>query len=58
MSKQTILACDMDDILSRTAAADLGMSVMLFCDYSWNQAESLPGNVTGCKDWKEVGGVF
>lgn len=34
--------------------AKAGIEVLLFGDYSWNQADSLPVNVHRVKDWAAV----
>lgn len=44
-----------DDSLKHcTLAAEAGMKAILFGDYPWNQAETLPFGVTRCKDWMAV----
>jgi uncharacterized HAD superfamily protein len=36
------------------ASADIGIKGLLFGDYAWNRAVSLPENVTRVKNWEEV----
>ncbi len=45
-----------DQLKHCLAVADSGRKAILFGDYSWNQAEELPGNVSRCRDWYEVEG--
>lgn len=40
------------------AAASLGIKTVLFGNYVWNQADSLPDGVTRCNDWAAVGDYF
>lgn len=43
-----------DSLAQSTACAEIGMQVVLFGDYSWNQIAQLPSNVTRCDDWPDV----
>lgn len=47
-----------DQLKHCIAAAEQGISAILFGDYKWNQADSLPELVTRCKNWHEVGEYF
>ncbi len=48
-----------DDQLKHCLAADIvGIKAILFGNYSWNQADSLPAGVTRCVDWQAVAGYF
>lgn len=40
------------------AASEAGVTALLFGEYAWNKAESLPENVVRCKDWKAVEQYF
>ncbi len=39
-------------------AASVGISSILFGDYSWNQVEGLPEDVTRCASWGDVANYF
>lgn len=43
-----------DQLKHCLAAADAGIEALLFGDYSWNRAESLPPEVIRVKDWQAV----
>lgn len=43
-----------DQIKHCTAAAEAGVTALLYGDYPWNQTEKLPEGVTRCKDWEAV----
>jgi uncharacterized HAD superfamily protein len=48
-----------DDSLEHVlAAAQRGISCILFGDYAWNQSKELPNNVVRCKNWRTVEGSF
>lgn len=47
-----------DQLKHCLAAAEAGIPAVLFGDYTWNQAESLPERVTRCRDWGEVEAYF
>lgn len=40
------------------AAAEVGVRVLLFGNYPWNDLSDLPDRVTRCKDWPEVREYF
>jgi uncharacterized HAD superfamily protein len=39
-------------------AAESNVQAILFGNYSWNQADHLPANVTRCVDWQQVAKFF
>lgn len=43
-----------DHLHHATVVAECGVEVYLFGDYPWNQANTLPDNITRVKDWHEV----
>jgi 5'(3')-deoxyribonucleotidase len=43
-----------DQLKHCIAAADAGIKGLLFGDYSWNQADELPKDVTRVANWQEV----
>lgn len=47
-----------DQVKHCLAADDQGMSAILFGNYPWNQADTLPIGVTRCNDWQAVGAYF
>ncbi|HEX5456600.1 MAG TPA: hypothetical protein VFW77_04525 [Candidatus Saccharimonadales bacterium] len=47
-----------DQLKHCVAAANAGVTSLLFGDYSWNKAENLPPGVIKAKNWKEVEGYF
>ena len=48
-----------DQLKHCLGAAQIGIDTILFGDYKWNQThETLPVNVTRCKDWAEVDQYF
>ncbi len=40
------------------SAAEVGIKVLLFGDYKWNQVDALPAGVVRVKDWPEVARYF
>ncbi len=47
-----------DQLKHCVEAAKYGFQAVLFGDYKWNQMQTLPANVTRCKDWQEVAKFF
>jgi 5'(3')-deoxyribonucleotidase len=48
-----------DDYLKHClAAAELGVEAVLFGNYTWNQADTLPAHVTRCVTWQDVDNFF
>ncbi len=47
-----------DDIELCSQAAKIGVKSILFGEYPWNYADSLPDGVSRRKDWKAVGEYF
>ncbi len=47
-----------DQLKHCLAVAEMGVPAVLFGDYNWNQADSLPERVTRCRDWDEVEAYF
>jgi len=47
-----------DQLKHCIAAAEAGISAVLFGDYPWNQAETLPNGIVRCVNWKEVEEYF
>lgn len=48
-----------DDHLHHTkVVAECGIEALLFGDYPWNQADTLPKNVRRVKGWQEVAGLL
>lgn len=43
-----------DQLKHCLSAAELGIKALLFGDYSWNQVDNLPPNVTRVRNWAEV----
>ncbi|HSX14412.1 MAG TPA: hypothetical protein VLE72_00675 [Candidatus Saccharimonadales bacterium] len=43
-----------DSLRHCLGAAEIGIEALLFGDYSWNQSDLLPANVTRVCDWPEV----
>ena len=43
-----------DQLHHAEQAAKQGIQVVLFGNYSWNQADNLPKGVTRCRDWSTV----
>lgn len=43
-----------DQLKHCLATAELGIPVVLFGDYTWNQIDQLPENITRCGDWATV----
>jgi uncharacterized HAD superfamily protein len=43
-----------DQLKHILASAEIGIKGLLFGDYFWNKINSLPGNVTRVRNWKEV----
>jgi 5'(3')-deoxyribonucleotidase len=47
-----------DHIRHCEAVARVGVTALLFGDYTWNQADELPKGVIRCKDWPAVAEYF
>jgi uncharacterized HAD superfamily protein len=47
-----------DQLKHCIAAAERGIKAVLFGDYPWNQADTLPPGVRRCTSWKEVREYF
>lgn len=47
-----------DQVKHCVSAAEQGVTALLFGNYTWNQASSLPENVYRVRDWAEVKGFF
>jgi uncharacterized HAD superfamily protein len=59
LSKELGASYIIDDQLKHCVdSARLGINAILFGNYRWNQAVSLPDNVTRCSNWNEVNGYF
>jgi len=53
--KELGVYCLIDDSLRPVLETnEAGIKALLFGDYSWNQADELPEDVTRVKDWQEV----
>lgn len=47
-----------DQLKHCKSAAELGISALLFGNYGWNKADSLPEGVTRVASWRDVGEYF
>lgn len=47
-----------DQLKHCLAAAEAGINVVLFGDYSWNQLSTLPSQMTRCSTWEGVATYF
>ncbi len=47
-----------DNIGHCKIAGEAGIQCVLFGDYGWNQAETLPANTVRCREWQEVARYF
>jgi len=47
-----------DQLKHCLAAAEVGITAVLYGDYAWNRMDSLPKGVTRCRTWLEVKSQF
>lgn len=47
-----------DQLKHCVAVANVGITALLFGNYQWNQADTLPDNVIRCHDWEAVQEYF
>lgn len=47
-----------DQLKHCIAAAETGIESIIFGDYAWNQLDDMPGRMTRCRNWLEIGEYF